>query len=39
MGAHVNEVAGMPYLGFPAYVAKCEDVAANGYAGFLFSAA
>ena len=29
----------MPYLGFPAYVAKCEDVAANGYAGFLFSAA
>jgi cyclohexanone monooxygenase len=24
----------MPYLGFPPYVAKCEEVAANGYDGF-----
>ena len=26
----------MPYLGFPAYVAKCEEVAAKGYEGFAF---
>lgn len=26
----------MPYLGFPAYVAKCEEVVANGYEGFEF---
>ena len=24
----------MPYLGFPAYVQKCEEVAAKGYEGF-----
>jgi cyclohexanone monooxygenase len=24
----------MPYLGFPAYVQKCEEVVANGYEGF-----
>ena len=27
----------MPYLGFPAYVAKCEQVAAEGYEGFAFA--
>lgn len=27
----------MPFLGFPAYVEKCEDVVANGYEGFAFS--
>lgn len=26
----------MPYLGFPGYVAKCEDVVAKGYEGFEF---
>ncbi|MEH2251924.1 hypothetical protein [Nostoc sp.] len=25
----------MPYLGFPPYVQKCNDVAAKGYEGFL----
>jgi cyclohexanone monooxygenase len=25
----------MPYIGFPAYVAKCEQVAADGYQGFV----
>jgi cyclohexanone monooxygenase len=24
----------MPYLGFPAYVQRCEEIAANGYEGF-----
>ena len=24
----------MPYLGFPVYVMKCDEVAANGYEGF-----
>jgi len=24
----------MPYLGFPAYVQKCDEVAAGGYEGF-----
>ncbi|HVR28368.1 MAG TPA: NAD(P)/FAD-dependent oxidoreductase [Thermoanaerobaculia bacterium] len=28
----------MPYLGFPTYVAKCEEVVANGYAGFVLTA-
>src|SRR5205807_5769162 len=29
----------MPYLGgFPAYVEKCREVAANGYEGFMLSA-
>jgi cyclohexanone monooxygenase len=28
----------MPYLGFPRYVATCEDVAAKGYAGFALGA-
>jgi cyclohexanone monooxygenase len=28
----------MPYLGFPRYVAKCEDVTAKGYAGFVLGA-
>ena len=28
----------MPYLGFPTYVAKCEQVAADGYEGFALSA-
>jgi cyclohexanone monooxygenase len=28
----------MPYLGFPAYVAKCEQVAADGYEGFALGA-
>jgi cyclohexanone monooxygenase len=28
----------MPLLGFPAYEAKCEDVAANGYEGFTIAA-
>jgi cyclohexanone monooxygenase len=28
----------MPYIGFPAYVAQCEQVAADGYAGFALSA-
>ncbi len=27
----------MPYLGFPAYVAKCDEVAGNGYEGFAFT--
>jgi cyclohexanone monooxygenase len=27
----------MPYLGFPAYVEKCEEVAARGYEGFATS--
>ena len=27
----------MPYLGFPAYVQKCDDVAANGYEGFALT--
>lgn len=27
----------MPYLGFPGYVAKCEEVVANGYDGFEFA--
>jgi cyclohexanone monooxygenase len=27
----------MPYLGFPAYVEKCEAVVANGYEGFALS--
>ena len=27
----------MPYLGFPAYVEKCDDVAAKGYEGFALS--
>ena len=25
----------MPYLGFPAYVEKCDEVVANGYEGFV----
>ncbi len=25
----------MPYIGFPTYVAKCEEVVANGYEGFV----
>lgn len=29
----------MPYFGFPAYVAKCEEVVKEGYEGFAFSAA
>jgi hypothetical protein len=29
----------MPYLGFPPYVQKCEEVAAAGYAGFHFGGA
>ncbi len=29
----------MPYLGFPAYVAKCEEVVARGYEGFALEAA
>ncbi len=28
----------MPYLGFPRYVAKCDEVAARGYEGFTLSA-
>jgi cyclohexanone monooxygenase len=28
----------MPYLGFPAYVQKCAEVAARGYAGFALGA-
>ena len=28
----------MPYLGFPAYAAKCEEVVKDGYAGFSLSA-
>ena len=28
----------MPYLGFPPYVAKCNEVAAKGYEGFALSA-
>ncbi len=28
----------MPYLGFPPYVAKCDEVAANGYEGFEVTA-
>ncbi len=27
----------MPYVGFPAYVAKCRDVVAKGYEGFKFA--
>lgn len=27
----------LPLLGFPEYIAKCEEVAANDYEGFLFS--
>ena len=27
----------MPYLGFPAYVGRCEDVVANGYEGFALT--
>jgi cation diffusion facilitator CzcD-associated flavoprotein CzcO len=27
----------MPYIGFPTYVAKCNEVAAKGYAGFSLS--
>jgi cyclohexanone monooxygenase len=27
----------MPYIGFPPYVQKCNEVAANGYAGFALS--
>jgi cyclohexanone monooxygenase len=27
----------MPYVGFPMYVAKCEEVAAKGYEGFQFT--
>ena len=27
----------MPYIGFPAYVAKCDEVAAKGYEGFSLS--
>ena len=27
----------MPYLGFPPYVAKCNEVAAKGYEGFALS--
>jgi cyclohexanone monooxygenase len=26
-----------PYIGFPQYVAKCDDIARNGYRGFEFS--
>ena len=29
----------MPYVGFPPYVQKCNEVVANGYAGFSLSAA
>jgi cyclohexanone monooxygenase len=28
----------MPYIGFPPYVAKCEEVVARGYEGFVLSA-
>jgi len=28
----------MPYLGYPTYVQKCEDVVSAGYAGFSFTA-
>ena len=27
----------MPYLGYPAYQTKCQEIAANGYEGFLLS--
>ena len=27
----------MPYIGFPAYVQKCEEVVANGYEGFALN--
>jgi cyclohexanone monooxygenase len=27
----------MPFIGFPPYVAICNEVAANGYAGFALS--
>ena len=27
----------MPYVGFPAYVAKCRDVVAKGYEGFTLA--
>ena len=29
----------MPYIGFPPYVAKCEEVVAAGYDGFILAAA
>ena len=29
----------MPYLGFPAYAAKCEEIAEQGYEGFVLGAA
>jgi cyclohexanone monooxygenase len=29
----------MPYLGFPTYVAKCNEVVAKGYEGFALSEA
>ena len=29
----------MPYVGFPPYVQKCNEVVASGYAGFSLSAA
>jgi cyclohexanone monooxygenase len=29
----------MPYLGFPTYVAKCDEVVAKGYEGFEVAAA
>ena len=29
----------MPYIGVPSYVAKCNEVAANGYSGFALTAA
>lgn len=29
----------MPYFGFPQYAKKCNEVAANGYEGFIWSAA
>jgi cyclohexanone monooxygenase len=28
----------MPYIGFPPYVQKCNEVAANGYDGFALTA-
>jgi cyclohexanone monooxygenase len=27
----------MPYIGFPEYCAKCDEVAAKGYEGFALS--
>jgi hypothetical protein len=29
----------MPYLGFGPYVARCDEVAANGYEGFALTPA